>query len=174
MRQANTDPTRAQHHANTSPTGHTPLADRASHGASGFSIAHPQARPRTETERTRLLHGQPTLEDSNGCRQSPLIGSSEVLGSLFVQTVFWRAVAYLSWALVSLLTIRVFDSVELFGLISAALLVLGSLPALDGGFRNTLNRRILGRARDEETVQHVVGHEPKGHRLIHRQMQLRR
>jgi len=76
-----------------------------------------------------------------------------VLGSLFVQTVFWRALAYLSWALVSLLTIRVFDSVELFGLISAALLVLGSLPALDGGFRNTLNRRILGRARDGETLR---------------------
>lgn len=77
----------------------------------------------------------------------------EVLGSLFVQTVFWRALAYLSWALVSLLTLRVFESVELFGLISAALLVLGSLPALDGGFRNTLNRRILGRARDEETFR---------------------
>lgn len=74
-----------------------------------------------------------------------------MLGSLFVQTVFWRALAYLSWALVSLLTLRVFESVELFGLISAALLVLGSLPALDGGFRNTLNRRILGRERDEET-----------------------
>jgi len=82
-----------------------------------------------------------------------LIGYPVVLGSLFVQTVFWRALAYLSWALVSLLTIRVFDSVELFGLISAALLVLGSLPALDGGFRNTLNRRILGRARDGETLR---------------------
>ena len=93
------------------------------------------------------------MEDNNGCRESPLIGSTPVLGSLFVQTVFWRAVAYLSWALVSLLTIRMFDSVALFGLISAALLVLGSLPALDGGFRNTLNRRILGRARDEETLR---------------------
>lgn len=93
------------------------------------------------------------MEESNGCRESPLIGSTAVLGSLFLQTVFWRAIAYLSWALVSLLTIRMFDSVELFGLISAALLVLGSLPALDGGFRNTLNRRILGRTRDVETFQ---------------------
>ena len=93
------------------------------------------------------------MEESNGCRESSLIGSTAVLGSLFLQTVFWRAIAYLSWALVSLLTIRMFDSVELFGLISAALLVLGSLPALDGGFRNTLNRRILGRARDVETFQ---------------------
>jgi hypothetical protein len=116
-------------------------------------MARPQAGPMTEIERTRLLHGHPTMEDSNGCRESPLIGSTAVLGSLFVQTVFWRAIAYLSWALVSLLTIRMFDSVELFGLISAALLVLGSLPALDGGFRNTLNRRILGRARDEETFR---------------------
>jgi hypothetical protein len=93
------------------------------------------------------------MEDSDGCRQSPLIGSNRVLGSLFVQTVFWRALAYLSWALVSLLTIRVFESVELLGLVSAALLVLGSLPALDGGFRNTLNRRILGRERDGETFR---------------------
>lgn len=76
-----------------------------------------------------------------------------MLGSLFVQTVFWRALAYLSWALVSLLTIRLFESVELLGLVSAALLVLGSLPALDGGFRNTLNRRILGRERDGETFR---------------------
>ena len=102
------------------------------------STAHPQ-QPRTPSG---IASGRPGL-----------VGSAAVLGSLFVQTVFWRALAYLSWALVSLLTIRVFESVELFGLISAALLVLGSLPALDGGFRNTLNRRILGRPRDGETLR---------------------
>ena len=83
-------------------------------------MVHPQARPRTVIEHTGLRHTLTTMEDNNGCRESPLIGSTPVLGSLFVQTVFWRAVAYLSWALVSLLTIRMFDSVALFGLISAA------------------------------------------------------
>lgn len=75
--------------------------------------------------------------------------------SIFVQTVFWRAASAASWALVSLLTIRFFDSVEQFGVISPALLVLGSLPALDGGFRIALNRRLLASTDDAERRRHL-------------------
>jgi len=66
--------------------------------------------------------------------------------SIFLQTVFWRVVSALSWVLVSLLTVRLFRlnlSLPLFGLIGVAILILGCLPALDGGFRTAINRRIL-------------------------------
>lgn len=75
--------------------------------------------------------------------------------SIFVQTVFWRAASAVSWALVSLLTIKLFDSVEQFGVINPALLVLGSLPALDGGFRIALNRRLLAAKDDSERHGHL-------------------
>jgi hypothetical protein len=66
--------------------------------------------------------------------------------SIFVQTVFWRVASALSWVLVSLITLRLFRknlSLPLFGLIGVAVLILGCLPALDGGFRTAINRRIL-------------------------------
>lgn len=76
--------------------------------------------------------------------------------SIFVQTVFWKAASAVSWALVSLLTIRLFQSVEQFGLVSPALLVLGSLPALDGGFRVAINRRLLAARDDQIRTEHLA------------------
>jgi O-antigen/teichoic acid export membrane protein len=66
--------------------------------------------------------------------------------SIFVQTVFWRVLSALSWASVSLVTLKLFQknlTLPIYGLIGVAVLILGCLPALDGGFRTAINRRIL-------------------------------
>ena len=87
--------------------------------------------------------------NSKESKVAPFLASCQdwsMVRSIFVQSVFWRVAATLSWALVSLLTLKLFRrhlSLELYGLVGPALQVLGSLPALDGGFRATLNRRML-------------------------------
>lgn len=75
------------------------------------------------------------------------------LRSIFVQTVFWRALSAGSWVFVSLLTIRLFKkhlSVDHYGLLGVALTILGCLPAFDGGFRTAINRKLLAYTSEDE------------------------
>jgi O-antigen/teichoic acid export membrane protein len=79
--------------------------------------------------------------------------------SIFVQTVFWRVLSSLSWVMVSLVTLKLFRlnlTLPLYGLIGVAVLILGCLPALDGGFRTAINRRILSLAGDADRDVFVV------------------
>jgi O-antigen/teichoic acid export membrane protein len=72
--------------------------------------------------------------------------------SVFLQTVFWRALSAGSWGFVSLLCLRLISHhlpQSTYGFIGVAIIIAGLLPSFDGGFRTVINRRLLATSEPE-------------------------
>ena len=71
----------------------------------------------------------------------------------FVHTVFWKILANISSVISMLLALKVYRqhvSTEVYGLFGVLLAMLNNLAQVDGGFRLTLNRRLLATPSPEE------------------------